>query len=250
MAVIGFAYFQTVDNDSLAAINPLADETVFVSGKDIMVPAGYNNLVGATYIGASGEEAVLDSPALRSISRLSISPLDVAAEPNSLDHFVDYSMNPPQVEPGEALNALTENSGSSAVDQTVGVWLSDGPVTPVTGANSRIIRATATMPSGADQWVNAQLSFDIDLPAGTYSVIGFKVVEATTLLGRLIFPQQGLRPMVVGSDSVGDVQHDPFLRGNYGSLGQFQNFVPPKVEILKTGSGTSLEAYLNVVKVA
>lgn len=250
MGLIGFAYNQSVDNDDFGALNPLADETVFIANKDIMVPAGYNNLQLAYYLCAVGDEAYLDSPSLRAISRQSISPIDVAAEPTSLDHMCSYQMNPPQLQPGEALNAYTKNTGSNASDQTVGVWLSDGPIAPVQGANARLVHGTATVGSGADSWVNAQIDLDVDLPAGTYNVIGFSVIEATALLGRLIFPQQGLRPMCVGRDAIQDITHDPFLRGDYGVLGSFQNFVPPKIEVLKGGTGTSVEVFLNVVKSA
>ena len=249
MGVIGVAYRQSVDFDALSALDPLDDETVFISGKDLMVPDGYTNLIMADYICSVGARAILDSPALRAISRHSIFPVDVSSEPQN-NHFIpNYSMNPPQVNPGEALNALTLNTGSNAVDQTVAVWLSDGPVTPITGANMRTVRGTTSFTATADKWSNGQITLDVDLPAGVYSVVGFQAFDDNLVLARLIFPQQGLRPMCIGADSVGDNPDPIFRYGRLGSLGTFQNFVPPKLEVLCNSADANPTVLLDVVKV-
>ena len=250
MGVIGVAFRQSVDNDALAPINPLADETVFIAGKDLMVPDGYNNLAMSDYICSVGARAVLDSPALRAISRMSIFPIDVNAEPQTNHIVPNYSMNPPQVNPGEALNALTLNTGTSAVDQTVAVWLSDGPISPISGANMRTVRGTTSFTATADQWSNGQITLDIDLPQGVYSVVGFQAFSANLVLARLIFPQQGLRPMCIGADSVGDNPDPIFRYGRLGSLGTFQNFVPPKLEVLCNSGDSNPTVLLDVVKVS
>ena len=248
MAVHGVAFFSAADQAALTPIPPLADETVFVSGNDLMVPAGHSTIVGAAAIGANLDRAVLDSPMIREISRYSVSPVDAAALPTSyFEHEVPLP-NPLPVNPGEALNALVSNSGGAAIDKTVAVWLSDGPVNPITGANIRTVRGTTDFDTVADSWTNGQITLETDLPAGMYNVVGFRAESPTGILARLIFPTQGLRPMTICRVN-GASYGDPIFRfGRLGVLGQFQNFVPPRLEVFSSGADTDPTVYLDVVK--
>ena len=248
MAVHGVAFMSLLDDAQLRAIPPVADETVFIAGNDLMVPAGHANIVGATAVGTDLTRAVFDSPKIRTISRVDIAPIDTGSLPTDHMHREIPLMNPIPVEPGEALNVLAQNSGGAVQRKVVGVWLSDGPIQPVTGADMRTVRGTTNFNTVINSWASGQVTLDVDLPAGTYTVLGFRAYSAGLQLARLIFPQQGLRPMVIGNQSLDDDSGDVFRFGKLGALGQFQNFVPPKLECLSNTADANPTVFLDVVR--
>ena len=248
MAIHGFAFRGTQDDAVLSVIPPVDDETVFIAGNDLKVPEGHSSIVAAAAYGANLSRAELDSPMLRSISRHAITPIYGAADPVSYERIPIYTDQNLPVQPGEALNAYAQNVGAAASDKTILVWLSDGPTAPITGANFRTVRGTAQLNAPEGAWENAQIKLDTDLPAGQYTVIGFRAAMANLIAARMIFPKQGLRPMVIGSVSTA-VDTDPmFRRGGMGALGTFQNFVPPRIEVLASAAATNPTVFLDVVR--
>ena len=248
MAIHGFAFRGTADDAALTEIPPVQDETVFVVGNDLQVPEGHNQIVLAAALGATLSRAVLDSPEIRTISRHSITPLDVAAVPGDdlpINRLLD---NPIPVKPGEALNALAQNTGGAASNKYVGVWLSDGSVQPTTGANVRSVRGTTDFDAVAGEWSNGQITLETDLPAGTYAVVGFRAEAANGIFARLIFPRQGYRPMVMCAQNAGTWPPAVFRPGTMGAMGTFQNLTAPRLELLADQAVSDPVCYLDVVR--
>lgn len=244
----GFAFRGVANNAALGELTPIPDETVYISGNDLMVPAGHTGIVMAHGIGENLSRVVFDSPRIRLISRHSVAPLDDAANPTSNFPVQKMLSDPVPVDPGEALTCSAQNTGGNASAKIGVAWLSDGPIQPVSGADMRTVRGTTDFDAAANVWTNGQITLETDLPAGRYSVLGFRAVATDLLLARLIFPQQGFRPMVIGSNSVSEITDPIFRRGMLGHLGEFLNFVPPKLEVFVGSAQSDPEVYLDVVR--
>lgn len=250
MTVSGFAFYQNANNANPAEISPLEDQTIFIAGNDVRVPEGYTDLVLAAKYGTNPGQSFVDSPMIRTLSKLWLSWQDGGDEPASLYRPNSWIENPVKVNPGEGLNFYSSNTGGAAVDHFGAVWLADSPVNPVGGANIRTVRGTTDFTSTAHAWSAGQITLSDDLPGGRYNVLGFKVQATTGVLARLIFPRQGMRPMVPCYDGVNDQDAEIFRGGRLGVLGNFENFVPPKLELLSTGADQNPIVYLDVAKVA
>ena len=72
MAVHGFLFSAEAQQNALVELTPVQDETSFVSGNDLMVPEGHTDLVAGYALGPNVTKAEFDSPALRTLSRVSI----------------------------------------------------------------------------------------------------------------------------------------------------------------------------------
>ena len=242
---------ENVDNATLAGVTPAAgEETVFVTGDDMRVPANVNQLVAYHCVGSAITRALLTSPSLRAVAPLEILPIDDAAEPTSNFPPQKQLENPFQLTAGEALNANTTNSGAAATEQYVMVWLADAPVSPFTGGQIVHELATGAITAVADTWTSGQITLNDDLPTGEYAVVGFRVEGATLICARLIFTGQPYRPMVIGYDDEADIEDSMFRDGRLGILGTFQHDTPPRLEIMCEAADTTQQLILDIVKIS
>lgn len=251
MTVYGFLFMEDVDNATLDNITPAAGEqTAFVSGDDLRVPVGVNNLVMYHLVGSAITRGIITSPSLRAVTPLEILPIDDAAEPTS--NFPPQKMleNPIVLTEGEALNFQTTNSGAAATEQYGFVWLADGPVTPFTGGQIHHVFATAAITAVADKWTSGQIILGTDLPAGRYAVVGCRVEGATLIAARLIFIGQDFRPLFIGYDDEADVQDEIFRNGALGIFGEFDHDSPPQIEVMCEAADTSQQLILDIAKIS
>jgi hypothetical protein len=101
------------------------------------------------------------------------------------------------------------------------------------------------------------VSFDQNLPAGAYTVVGFEHWSPTAIAARLSFPGMYLRPgtLSVAGSALGGTMFPPnvrperlFYEGGIGVYGSFHSFAPPSIEVLTSGNDTMLEAYFTVIR--
>lgn len=251
MTVYGFLFMEDVDNAALAGLTPAAGEqTAFVSGDDLRVPEGVNQLVAYHLVGAAITRGQITSPSLRAVAPIEVLPIDDAVEPTS--NFPPQKMldNPVQLTSGEALNFNTTNSGAAATEQYGFVWLADGPVTPFTGGQIHHILATGAITAVVDTWTSGQLTLADDLPTGRYAVVGARCEGATLVAARLIFAGQSYRPMFIGYDDEADVEDEIFRNGALGIMGEFDHDSPPQIEVMCVAADTSQQVILDIVKIS
>ena len=246
-SLVGFTESQ--DSASLVNVAALADPHIRVSGDDISVPAQISN-VGAVYaIGASTTRAQLVSPSIRRRYPFEIIPVEAAAEPADPVKFLPFLQNPIALDPDESLNAQAAEGGAGANQSTVLVWLTDGPIQPVTGAEIFTIRATNTSTLTAYAWTNGALTFNDTLPAGEYAVVGMQASSAGLLAARLVFSQYPWRPGVIAADTNTELGSPSFRFGAMGEFGRFTHTTPPTVDFLSISADTSQTVHLDLVMV-
>lgn len=249
MAVHGFLFANNAQNNSFAALTPVADETAFITGNKLAVPPGHTDIVAAAGIGSNFIRLQFDSPMLRKMGRVNVPYVNKAALPSGNLAVPKYENNPPKVDPGEYLYAYAEDDAGAANRKTAALWLSDGPVSPVTGQDARLIHGTATFAAVPYAWTVGQLVLETELQAGRYAVIGFRAQGTTCIAARMIFPKQGFRSMVLGMQGTSDRMDEAFLDGTLGSLGEFQSLMAPKIETYCTAADAKVDVDLNLVKV-
>lgn len=249
--LIGF--YENVDPaGAFNALTALADQHITVSGDDVRVPT--LSQVVAVAVGAENTAAPLArlvSPSLRRRTNLYLAPLNVAAaasvEPNSPQRVVDLRRRPVPLVVGENLNVEVNSNPAAAQDQWGLVWLADGPITPVEGAIFTI-RATSSTALTANVWSNVAITFQEDLPRGRYQVVGLRGESASLIACRLVFPEGGWRPGVLGADAVDDLQHEMFRYGGLGVYGEFEDTTPPTVDCLADLADATQEFYFDLIQ--
>ena len=243
--LVGFSESQ--DSASLTNVAALADPHIRVSGDDVVVPSGLNYVGGVYAIGADTTRAQLVSPSIRRRYPFEIVPVEVAAEPADPVKYFGLFDNPLQLDPDESLNAQCAENNASAGRSTVLVWLCDGAIAPITGAEIFTIRATNTSTLTAYAWTNGALTFNDTLPAGDYALVGARASSAGLIAFRFVFSQYAWRPGAIGMDTVGEVGAPIFRFGKLGEWGQFSHNTPPTVDFLSLSADTSQTVDLDLI---
>lgn len=238
------------------------DQHVTISGDDIQLPT-LNQIVLVTAGICSTDDSTarrarLTSPSLRERALFQISPLNwtasaagaTDAEPNSPHAIMDLRDNPLVLVPREKLNAQFLATNAAADRQHVIVWLADGPIAPVKGPIFSV-RVTGGSAAVAGAWTTTAFTFEEDLPAGRYQIVGFRPVSTTMIAARLVFVGGGWRPGAYGVDTYYDQQSNIFRFGNMGVWGEFEDLEPPSAEILCNAADAAAvqEFWLDLVQI-
>lgn len=251
------AFWENIDqatvHQELAAA--LGEQVLFITGDDIRVPADMPNIVAvAAMLALNANRGELVSPSLRRGPGFDIIPVnaltDGNCEPDSPPAIIDLRRNPIALDPDESLNALADSNPAAAADQSIVVWLSDGPIQPVEGSPIFSVRATGAITAVAGAWTNGALTFARDLPVGTYQVVGLNALGATLIAARLVFRGGAARPGVLGCDLESDKTWSGFRYGQFGVFGEFHTNTPPTVDVLANDADTAQEFILDLVKVS
>ena len=228
------AFYQSVNPAGvLTNIAAVPDQSLYINGNDMRVPAGLANLLAeAALTAATGPAyAQVQSPTLRNLANQDVLPLIAAVTFSSYDSWQNHAMSPRDLAAAEALNFAIQATGGAAAANYGLVWLGDGPIKPTTGKIFSI-RATAAAALSAGAWVNSPVTFDTVLPAGSYQVVGLYVQGANLVAARLVFPGNTFRPGVAANSSLAQNLFPTVRRGLFGVFGEFDINQPPTVDCL------------------
>lgn len=227
------AYESTASLATLAAITPVPDPTVAVIGNDIRVPVQLPNMLLAagminSTLGTPRVQVV--TPSLRALVPFDISPISLALTFGSDLYLLPMWNTPVPLVGLEPMDVFVQN-GASVVNRAI-IWLSDGPAKQTTG-KIYSIRATASATLATATWVNSgALTFASTLPTGHYQVVGFRSFSANQVASRIFFVGYPWRPGTIAATSDNTSMSYYFRYGTLGVWGDFDNTVPPTVDIL------------------
>lgn len=251
------AFWENIDQAGADANIAAAagEQVLFTTGDEIRVPDEVSQIVAAAAnVALNANHAQLVSPSLRDIFNVDIVPLnsltDGNVEPQSPPAIYDLRRSPLPLEPGESLTTVSDANPAAAADQSVLVWLADGPIQPVEGVPIYSLRCTAAITAGVGSWTNGALTFTQTIPVGTYQVVGMRAQGATLVAARLVFRGGGWRPGVLGVDIESDLDWEGFRFGRFGVFGEFHSTVPPTLDVLCNDADTAQEIVLDLVKVS
>lgn len=232
---------------ALTALTPIPDGTVQIQNNDIFVPSGLNQVVAAAAMINSATATLrqqIQAPSLRATLNFDIGPIANGLVFGSLPQMSRLWNTPLQLQTNEPMDVFAQN-GAAAMNRAF-IWLADGPVKPTSG---RIftVRATGAASLVTASWVNTSLTFGQTLPAGKYQCVGFRAWSANGCAARIFFKSSPWRPGVpMGNSEANDTWPD-FRYGNIGVLGEFDNTVPPSVDVMGI-TDTAQVFFLDLIK--
>lgn len=229
---------------NLAAV---PDPTITTSGNLLYVGA-LQNLLGAYFFGGAILRGQITSPSLLNITPLDVAPVDVSVLPSTNPPIFLQEGAPYKLIETEALQAFATTSANEQASALI--WLGDGAIAPISG---EIVHARATATSGSTGyvWSNASLSFETQLPAGSYNIVGVRAEGANLIAIRLVFQgSASFRPGVIGVGSAHAIEplNGLFRNGKFGSFGSFNQFNPPSIDIINNGTSETIVLYLDLIK--
>lgn len=242
-------FFEDVDQANvLSAIAAMPDQSLNTSGDNLTVPADLPFLSGAALLTAATTftSAQIRTPSLRTLANYDLSAYtgaDDFANPPNIDYFMG---NPKRLVGTEDMQFLTDTDHAAAIEIQGFVWLSDGPITPVTGEQFTV-RCTSAITLAQGVWTNGNLTFTQDLPAGTYDVVGMKSIGANLQASRLVFIGGKYRPGVPGCADNADPGETLFRNGRSGVFGSFNQNALPSVDCVGI-TDTAQTHFLDLIK--
>ena len=242
-------YETSASEAALTAITPIPDGTIAISGNDVRVPKGLNNIVCAAALINSALATVraqIQSPLLRSVLNYDISPVDNGLVFGSLPRIIRLWSAPLVLAELEPLDFYVQNG--AAVMNRGFIWLADGPVKPVTG-KIYTVRCTATASLVTASWVNSALTFQQTLPAGHYQLVGMRAWSANGVVARVFFVGGPWRPGVPMLNAEDNNEWIDFRFGTIGVWGEFDNTTPPSIDFMGV-TDTAQVVYIDLIKTA
>jgi len=241
------AFQETQPLGTLVNVAGLADPHVRVAADDIYVPDALPFLAAYyALLDTLCTQARIESPTLRRLANIDVQPFDLATEPGTPPLPVMITGNPKALEGSEGLQFKA--SCVQAFTARLLAWLSDGPLTPVTG-EIFTVKANGTTTLVASAWTNGAITFEQALPRGRYQVVGMRVKSAGLVAARLVFPGYAWRPGVIGCDAYTDIERIEFRGGRMGVFGEFDHDLPPTVDYLSISADTAEEIWLDLIKI-
>lgn len=216
------------------------------------------NLIAAYASGATATRARILAPSLRIVAPPQIRPLNVALLPAADPNMADYRREPVRLMAREEISIEIFNTGP---ENTYGLlWVAElGHRFSLPAGQPYVIRATGATTAVASAWTNVPLTYDEQLPAGEYEIVGMEVIGTTCVAARLIFPGQNLyRPGVLGQATAGGRGYASanaglglgFIDGGFGTFGRFVTTALPSVEVMCNAADTAQTVFFKCIKVA
>lgn len=246
--VLGFD--SSISNSATAQqVSALADLYQQPINNNIVVKR--NRLFMAWAFGTNLTRAYLRSPSLLRQLLPEVRPF-LNAVPGSAGFWslLDFSLDPLTLDVNEQLSAYaTQGAGGNQREYIFGLFI-DAPPVAVSGKLVTPMRATATTTLVADTWTACPLTFDQNLGAGTWAVVGARCESAGALAFRMIFPQGVSRPGGPAYQNAVANDIDAMRFGGWGEWGRFTQNDVLQVEVLSTSADTAETVTLDLVKVA
>lgn len=238
---------------SYAQVLALADSALSQNTSGQYIAWDNLKVIAAYAQGLTISRAQIQSPSLRNVAYPEIYPAVIGALTAipTLNGYQIYQDDGPRLLSQEAFGIYASNSSGAAVSPTMcGLWLADR-ITPAPPGPRFTIVATVTITTIAQAWAAGVLTFETQLAAGEYSVVGMECIGDNSMFGRLIFPGgTNIRPGVIVQEAYGNKGwRDMFRMGRIGEFGRFMFNVPPQLEVLGTAAAaTPFTVFLDVVK--
>jgi hypothetical protein len=242
-------YETSGSNAALAAITPIPDGTVVISGNDIRVPADLKNIcwtAGQINSAAATLRAQLTSPSLRAQIPFDISPIRNGLTFGSLPPVMRMWDTPLPLVGLESLDFQVQNG--AAVMNRGFLSFCDGPIKPVTG-NIYSIRFTLAATLATATWANSQITFQSVLPYGTWMCVGARVWSANACAFRMFPIGAAYRPGGLAGSTESDQEWLDWRYGNIGNWFQFNSTTPPTVDVMGI-TDTAQVGILDLIKVS
>lgn len=244
------AYFKTeAGAATLDTIANVLDQTVPQDGSGNFLFQQNWKVLAAHALGATLGQTRLRSPFLQSTFLPDVYPIVVGATvPDNVDVTV-YDDNGPPVMTNDPLGIQATVTGAG--DVFAALWVGDTSAPVRVGPTLRApFSASVTLVKGS--WVNSAITFNQQLPAGKYRIVGLQVIGTAVYAARVVLTGDNrYRPGVLGQPTLGfKIARDVFSFGRFGDFGSFVNTNPPSMDFLGLAAGAQTpQGWMDLVKV-
>jgi len=239
------------------------------SGNGLQVSAALSKIHSIFGVGATMENISPQAASMLPLPYPNLAPNNIGTAIESPAKFWDWSRNPKPLRPTETFNIFASQTSTGAENELVFVQFTDGLVTaapalamgPAINGNGMFTtaHATATATLTANAFTQVTPILDLPLPAGTYALVGVRVMSAKAMGFRIKPINEPLwRPG--GSAVQAPDQLDPpgqrFINPLTGVVSHwgvwitfFQNTVP-NVDIWSTAGDTKEDFWFDIIKLS
>lgn len=233
----------------------------------LQVSADLSKLHSVFGVGANLERIQIQAASFLPVPYPDLAGNNVGTAMNTPATVWDFSRNPKVMRPTETFNVFASQISGGAETETVFCQFTDGMVTPAppiaTVPNSSGVgmfftaHATATTTLTANAFTQVTPQLDLALPAGTYALVGVRVMSAKALAFRMAPINNPLwRPGGAAVQASTDLDYPAqrFMNPLTGAISHwgvwfsfYQNTVP-NVQIFSTAADTKEDFWFDLIK--
>lgn len=247
-------YRASIADSTLAELTAQTDQILAIQNSHIFPPRDLP-LIFAWAGSANLQRWRINTPKLRQVVIPVMPGMDQAALPPDLPFINRLWMNPLVLRREEeiAVEAF-QTAGVAQVVIAVLAFLYEqdqGAMHPQPApiGDTYTLRATGTTTLTANAWSDVALTYDQQLPAGRYAVVGGACDSTNLIAWRLILDNQFPRPGGLGRANHGLEPFREQLMGGLGKWGEFTTVSLPRLQCYATVADTAEELWLQVVKI-
>jgi hypothetical protein len=227
-------------------LNAISDSIYNVQNNKYLLDADHQ-LMFYYYEGATANRFRLNVPSLRSTFLPTMRPVSVnTTVPNYpnigtlIDHAIIFRQN-------EEVGVDVANGGAEQSYVGLGVTKS---FQPAPRAPVFTTRATGTTTQVSNSYSSCSLTYDDNLPPGTYAIVGAECVATNGIFFRLVLTGTNDRPGSVCTAAVGNRSYPAIAQEQrFGIWGTFTNTQLPRLEVMSKAADTAQTLFLSLVKV-
>lgn len=225
----------------------LADSVLLIQNGHFVPPQDMPLIFGGT-ASANMSRGRISTPSLLTLTTPFIRPVSAAASWGMPPRINDLFMTPLTLKKLEEITLLTFHGGAGA-EQVWGILGLEVRRTPPPGGQVYTLRGISTTAAVANTWTQIAMTWQNNLPVGTYAVVGGTHQSANGIAFRLISPPDIWRPGGISITALGNETDEMFRNGYMGEWIRFQNYQFPNIEVVAGGADAAHEVYLDLVKV-
>jgi hypothetical protein len=243
------ANFGTVAQTTEIDLPPVQDNFLIIQNAH-WLPQRQMQILFAAAMGTLLTRCRLSTPTLNVITSPYIRDVSPALNVGNPMIFANYAGDPLGLAALEELAVFqVDSAATSESNAAILGWNVQSMPQPAGTVFTIRGTATGTLVAGAWTTVGA-VTWQNQLPNGTYAVVGAVFQSAGCIAGRLILENTPYRPGGLGIVSITNRTDLLFRFGNLGVWGQFHNYAMPQVEFISSSADTAEEIYLDLVKIA
>lgn len=242
------AYNATVAATGEVDIAALSDSVMVIQNGHFL-PQRNMRLMYAAYCALLVVRARLSSPTLNVVTSPYIRDVSLAVNYGNPQIIADYSLDPLTITGLEELALIAENSAATS-GLSLGILGLEWTQVPQPVGQVYTIRGTATGTLVINAWTSVgTITWQNQLPTGTYCVVGAEAFSAGGKAFRLTFENQVPRPGGCAMLLETNRTHPLFRMGNLGVWGTFHSYAMPTFEMISASADTAESVYMDIIKI-
>lgn len=241
------AYTANAFGSNNVDMTPVPDQYIAISNGHFL-PHLNLNLYGGWFGGTLLTALRLVTPRSRMVVPPVLYPINTTTLPPDRPHIYDRRSNPFLLNAVEEIS-MQANVGGSAAALTTAIMLCGTSLDPIPAGDIYGLHGTSTTTATALGWSAITVTWDQNLPSGTYVMVGSQVESTNAIAHRWFFKDQVMQPGFLSLSAMGNMTDPSFYYGGWGKLGSFNTYTYPTLYTLCNGADTAHDVVAYLIKV-